>query len=222
MEHNNFESWKNGEDKDKIKKIIGENKSSIGFDDKTNLEQEIADKRFANKETFEMEDLQKIKQIINDLVNKDQKLIKDIQTLKGDTNTEIDNFTTEVNNFDNSTGEKLSEKDTEKFLDFVNKSLSESFKRRVLLESRLDISVSLINIFNKVINTFENARKSPEDGDDLEMFHLAINAFREQSKQAESIYLGVKSELLEIDKISKIANSFLEKKKVSDYLRDHM
>lgn len=216
---NNFGFWQKGkeEEKNRIDKHLEQNTDSIGFDDNFDIDQEIINRKFINKENFEIEDLSKVQELLNSLFERDKKLATEIDNLKKETSKNIEDFEMDFNVNENQ--EKLSEEDENKFINFLKNVPSESYKRRILLESRLDISISLLSLFDKSVQLFENIKNYAEDEEASKAFSFALITFKSQSEQAKSVYRSIKSELLEIDKMEKIRNSFLERKQVSDYLK---
>lgn len=220
--NNNFEFWQKGKEKelDEVKKHLEQNPNLVGADDNLDMEKELADRRFINKDKFEIEDLSKVTEIINDLVEKDKKLVSEIEAIKKETSSSIDSF---ESNFEvDNTQEKLSDENADKFINFLKKVPAESSRRRVLLESRLNISISLLEIFDKTVVLLENMKGYTEDDEESKSFSIAIMVFKTQSEQARSVYRSIKSELLEIEEMEKIRSSFLERKKISDYLKNYL
>jgi hypothetical protein len=216
---NTFEFGKHTEN-DNINKFIKRNPDHVGVDDNLDIEKELANRRFINKDKFEIEDLSKVTEIINDLVEKDKKLVSEIEEIKKETFSSVDSF---ESNFDiDNTQEKLSDENADKFINFLKKVPAESSRRRVLLESRLNISISLLEVFDKSVQLLESMGNYAEDEEESKKFSFAVNAFKIQSQQAKSVYESIKSELLEINEMDKIRSSFFERKKISDYLKNYL
>lgn len=217
-EHINF-----GKIDKKVKDEI--EKGNVGVDDR--LEEDLITHRFINKEQFETEDIKEIQNIIHDFSNRDKKLIKEIHDLNNKSSNNIEEISSNIFEVDFSHLPKeirgdLSKKDTELFMSFVDKSLSESRSRGELFKKRLYIANSLETVFNKTLSLLGKMKESVEDVTEHDAFISTIKYFEIQKQTAESIRLDVESQLLGIKKMEDLSKSLINKKKIFDQQNNKM